>query len=261
MPLHPVTAKTNLKAVQVTLRRPYRPEVYAMAHGSKDTTEAVSSGLPMPQPGTWELQSGRAASLLDSTTTTLREEWNRERRVRRCHQRVRSGTKLPGHWQMWTLTTSDEALSAGKDIQASFRALVMRLRRRGLCSGYLRVVEYTKRGSPHLHVLIRGMPIPHSWLSETWGQIHMSPVVWFSKVRHGAGAAAYLGKYLGKDQRARIAASWDWVWKGAVMDWRATCRWGFRRGYDLARVVWLWEGVLMYYADKPARDGPHLRGI
>jgi len=204
---------------------------------------------------------GVGAPLLDTTTITAREgpyeawrrEWNAKRRRSRVYQRVMSGTRLGGPWQMWTLTTSVESWNAGKSIQASFRALTMRLRRRGLCSGYLRVVEYTKRGLPHLHVLIKGPPIPHWWLSEVWSELHMSPVVWFSKVRHGAGAGAYLGKYLGKDPAARYSWSWDWVWKGFVKDWKVLVRDGFELGATMLDIVAMWELVLDRYRESRSK--------
>lgn len=180
---------------------------------------------------------------------------NAKKRRGRAYHRVLTGVRLPGRWQMWTLTTSPEAVSAGKNIQASFRALVMRLRRRGLCSGYLRVVEYTKAGQPHLHVLIRGRPIPHWWLSEVWGQIHLSTVVWYSKIRTGRGAGAYLGKYLGKDPRARYSWSWDWVWKGFVGDWRKLCRSCFDSGLSMVDIIEIWRAILDQYGARWPKPG------
>jgi len=179
-----------------------------------------------------------------------------KRRRGRVYHRVMSGTRLPGQWQMWTLTTSEEAWSVGKDIQASFRALVMRLRRRGLCSGYLRVVEYTKRGRPHLHLLLRGTPIPHWWLSEAWAELHLSPVVWFSKLRQGAGAGAYLGKYLGKDPRARYSWSWDWVWKGFAGDWKHLTSYCYQVGVPWLDIIALWNKILHIFAF--TRERPRL---
>lgn len=215
-----------------------------------DTTEGSGSGITLPGP------------LLDNRhqNCTIGLLWcpkcrAAKRRKGRVYHRTMSGTRLPGRWQMWTLTTSEEAWSEGRNIQASFRALVMRLRRRGMCSGYLRVVEYTKRGRPHLHVLIRGNPIPHWWLKEVWKQLHLSPVVWFSKIRHGAGAASYLGKYLGKDERARYSWSWDWVWRGFAKDWRLLVTEGLGRGESMATIIDVWGAILDIFAENARSDG------
>lgn len=205
--------------------------------------------------------TGASSSSLDSTTVTLRQSWNQHRRRSRCFQRCITGLKLAGTYRFVTLTTSPEAQQAGLSIQRSFRSLVMRLRRRGQCSGYVKVAEFTKGGSVHLHCLVRGQYVPQWWLSETWNQIHLSPIVDVRAVRGRAGAAAYLAKYLGKDPQARLAASWDWVWKGVCIDWKATCRYGFGQGYDMAGVVRVWESVLLFYSRRPARDGPYLRGV
>jgi len=210
------------------------------------------------RPGNTAVNSA-AGSLLDigHQNCTVGEAWckickqSKRRRGRGFH-RAMSGLRLQGAWQMWTLTTSLEAYQGGKSIQASFRALVMRLRRRGLCSGYMKVVEYTKRGLPHLHVLVRGQPIPHWYLSGLWAQIHLSPVVWFSKIRHRAGAGAYLAKYLGKDPRARYSYSWSWVWKGFAGDWKRHVSDCLSNGLSMLDAIDWWNDILDEFSRKRA---------
>jgi len=58
-----------------------------------------------------------------------------------------------------------------------------------------------------------------------------------------------------------LASSWDWVWKGVCGDWKVVCRFGFGRGYTMRQVIDLWGAVLIIYFSRPARDGPHLRGV
>ena len=178
----------------------------------------------------------------------------RKRRRNRCFQRVMSGMRLGGNLKMLTLTTSREAFDAGKDIQRSFRALVMRLRRRNLCTGYVRVVEFTRAGLPHYHVIVRGGYIPQWWLSRVWAEIHLSPVVDVRAVRGRAGGAAYLAKYLGKDARSRYSWGWDWVWRGFARDWRALCSDGYERGASMLDIVSVWEGILDAYRLRRAAE-------
>lgn len=172
-----------------------------------------------------------------------------------------SGLKMPGTYRLVTLTTSTEAWSAGKDIQQSYRALLGRLRRRGLCSGYVKVAEFTKAGLPHLHIIFRGKFIPWVWLSEVWREIHLSPVVHVTAIRGRGGMARYLAKYLSKDPIARLACSWDWVWKGFRGDWKKIVKWSSWANYELVEILRRWEMMLVLYGRRPARDGPHLRGI
>jgi len=196
-----------------------------------------------------------AAPSLDGTTKTLREHWRREwlrkRRQSRFYQRVRSGLHLGGLMKFVTLTTSTESWAAGKDIQRSFRALVMRLRRRGWCSGYVKVTEFTEAGLPHLHVLIRGPYIPQSWLSEAWSEIHSSPVVDIRLVRGQHAAAGYLAKYLGKRMESRYSWSWDWVWRGFAREWSVLVREGYRRSVSMVDIIRVWETILFRYKLNP----------
>lgn len=200
---------------------------------------------------------------LDTTTKTARwedsawrKEWHRARRKGRMYHRVRSGMKLGGNLKLITLTTSLVAARNGLSIQASFRSLMMRMRRRRLVSGYVKVIEYTRAGLPHIHAVIRGPYISQSWLSQAWGEIHRSPIVDVRGVRGLGGAASYLAKYMGKDDRARYSWSWDWVWKGFVGSWKALLVYGFRHDAPMVDIIRLWESILETYARNLARDGP-----
>ena len=64
---------------------------------------------------------------------------------------------------------------------------------------YLAVCEATKRGEPHLHILVRSGFIPQRWLSAQMREILDSPIVDIRKVSNGRLAAAYVSKYIGKD--------------------------------------------------------------
>jgi len=181
---------------------------------------------------------------LQKCTLSLAEESRSRRRKGRGYQRIMSGLRLGGELRLLTLTTSEESWLAGKDIQRSFRALVMRLRRRRWCSGYVKVKEFTRAGLPHLHVIIRGPWIPQSILGRWWQVIHLSPIVDVRAVRRKSGAAAYLAKYLGKDPRSRYSWSWDWVWRGFAGDWHNLCVDGLAQGASMLDIIAMWEVVL-----------------
>lgn len=64
---------------------------------------------------------------------------------------------------------------------------------------YLVVMEATKRGEPHLHILCRAKFIPQKWLSDQWADIVGAPIVDIRKIRSASMAASYVAKYIGKD--------------------------------------------------------------
>jgi len=64
--------------------------------------------------------------------------------------------------------------------------------------GYVRVVELTKAGTPHLHIAVRCAYISQAWLSATWNELTRNPIVDIRAVKSESGMAAYLAKYLTK---------------------------------------------------------------
>lgn len=100
----------------------------------------------------------------------------------------------------------------------------MRLRRRGVLVDYIRVIELTKSGFEHVHMIYRGSYIPQPVLSNLWQEIHQAPIVDIRSVRpsgrHLRGAAAELAKYMAKEGCRRYSWSWGWVYKGFVRTWK-----------------------------------------
>lgn len=143
----------------------------------------------------------------------------RNKKSRRCYHRVMSGLERGGSLRFLTLTSS---LSSPEDIQRSWRALYMRMKRRGLINGYIKVPEYTKAGRLHLHVLFRGSYIAQTLLSTWWLEIHQAPVVDIRSYRpYGGkrGVASYMAKYMCKESAGRYSWSWGWVWRGFCRHW------------------------------------------
>jgi len=63
---------------------------------------------------------------------------------------------------------------------------------------YLAIVEATKAGEPHLHILWRGPFIPQRWLSETMGELLESPIVDIRQIRNQREVIRYVAKYVTK---------------------------------------------------------------
>lgn len=178
-------------------------------------------------------------------------QWKPTPKSRRCYHRVISGIERGGTLRFLTLTSSNDSPPT---CQASFRALYMRLKRRGLMQGYIKVPEYTKAGRQHLHVLFRGTYIDQRLLSHFWMQIHKAGVVDIRKVRSKSprrAIASEMAKYMAKENSLRYSWNWDWVWRGFVKDWQALKR-RYHQLHDAGcvypfwRLLRLWKHALHY---------------
>jgi len=183
-----------------------------------------------------ETLSGRqepetSSSLLDTKSTSAR------RRFKRMYHRVRSGLERQGNVRLLTLTSSP---SSG-DFQQDFRKLIMRLRRRGLVTDYIRCPEKTQTGLRHDHILFRGSYIEQAYLSYLWREIHNSPVVDIRRVGGRHRLACYLANYLAKSPSGRYSYSWDWVWKGFAKSWKILKRVSRELGWTYQELLTNWQ--------------------
>jgi hypothetical protein len=62
---------------------------------------------------------------------------------------------------------------------------------------FICILEFTKRGTPHLHILLDRY-IPHEWISRTWDKLGGGRIVFIKKVTI-RNVSRYLSKYLTKD--------------------------------------------------------------
>ena len=63
---------------------------------------------------------------------------------------------------------------------------------------YFLVWEWTARGWPHAHLLLRGPFLPQRWLSKQWRELTAAPIIDVRRVSTAEGAVNYLAKYLTK---------------------------------------------------------------
>jgi hypothetical protein len=121
-----------------------------------------------------------------------------------------------------TLTSSPESL--GRNLNADFRALKMRVYRKfHFKMKYWKI--RTNEGNGVLHIVFRGKFIPQRWLSEAWAEIHRSPIVDIRSLYETAkglkGICFYLiGNYLAKQSFERMSWGYSWVWCRFVKTWK-----------------------------------------
>lgn len=103
-----------------------------------------------------------------------------------------------------TLTASRAAGANPRDrlrvLAHSWRTVVKRLHRMFPLAAieYLAVVEATKAGEPHLHILYRGPYIPQRRLSAWFAELASSPIVDIRAIKHQREVVRYVGKYITK---------------------------------------------------------------
>lgn len=103
-----------------------------------------------------------------------------------------------------TLTVRpDPALSPAQlldVLSASWRICWKRIKRAQgpRATGYVRIVELTKAGTPHLHIVADSAYIPQRQLSRWWQELTGSPIVDIRVVKTARGVSRYLTKYLTK---------------------------------------------------------------
>jgi len=82
----------------------------------------------------------------------------------------------------------------------AWRTAVKRIRRKWPKKplSYLAIVEATKAGEPHLHILYRGPFIPQAFLSQTMRELIDSPIVDIRQIKGAREVIRYVAKYVTK---------------------------------------------------------------
>lgn len=85
-------------------------------------------------------------------------------------------------------------------LSAAWRNCLKRLRRArpNVDMSYLAIVEETKAGEPHLHILFRGPYIPQAEISSIMQELIDSPIVDIRKIKGSKEVIRYVAKYVTK---------------------------------------------------------------
>ena len=155
-------------------------------------------------------------------------------KARRWYQRLLSGvthhTANRRRLRVMTLTTSLEARDRALDVNDSFQVLRKRILRRWPRAGFQYWKLRTSEGQGVLHIIYSGPYIPQAWLSRSWEEIHLSPIVYLQQLR-GKGKRMtnylmnhYLPSHDSPRLYSRMSWSWGWVFRGFVGAWKWTYR-------------------------------------
>lgn len=84
---------------------------------------------------------------------------------------------------------------------------------------YYAVFEKTKRGQPHLHILLRGPYIPHRWISAFMFRKIRAPIIDIRQIDCIGKASAYVSKYMTKDPTRFLGCKRYWSSRGYKIGW------------------------------------------
>jgi len=103
-----------------------------------------------------------------------------------------------------------------QELSDALKVMIKRARRKFTKAPieYLAVFEETKKGEPHLHILMRAPFIPQRWISATMNELIEAPIVDIRAVGKVANAARYVAKYVGKGPKPFAALKRYWSTKG-----------------------------------------------
>lgn len=100
--------------------------------------------------------------------------------------------------------TGQDPTDRARELVNAMRIMMKRARRafKQKTIEYLAVFEETKRGEPHLHMLLRAPYIPQRWISEQMDELISAPIVDIRKVGSARAVAKYVAKYVAKGPKA-----------------------------------------------------------
>ena len=96
--------------------------------------------------------------------------------------------------------TADTPAAAAKVLVVAFRKVRREaMKRYGYKSlPFIAVFEATKKGQPHLHILLRCPWLDQAWLSDRMAHHARAPIVYIMRVTKAQDIVRYLFKYIGK---------------------------------------------------------------
>lgn len=137
-----------------------------------------------------------------------------------------------------------------KMLSHAFNLLVKRLRRRPGAPSiqYLAVVEETKRGEPHLHILLRSDFIPWRLISNVMDELIHAPIVDIRVIKSQKEVVRYVAKYITKKPTQFGTSKRYWHSKDYELDklvqevaeTTPQVRWTVSR-YSLNDLLWMWD--------------------
>ena len=121
-------------------------------------------------------------------------------RLRKLQAELVGGDPITFITLTWDASRPETVERARQIMGEQWKLLVARIKRKWRKAEFEWgvVVERSKNGYPHFHILARAPYIPQAWLSEQWANLVGAPIVDIQAVQSQYGLARYLSKYLTK---------------------------------------------------------------
>lgn len=103
-----------------------------------------------------------------------------------------------------------------QQLSDALKVLIKRARRKFRKSRieYFAVFEETRKGEPHLHILLRAPYLPQRWLSAVMNELISSPIVDIRRIHGRRQVVNYIAKYVSKGPRAFGTMKRYWASQG-----------------------------------------------
>ena len=103
-----------------------------------------------------------------------------------------------------------------QDLSNALKILIKRARRKFQKAPieYFAVFEETKKGEPHLHILMRAPFIPQRWISAVMNELITSPIVDIRKIHGKRQVINYIAKYVAKGPKSFGSMKRYWASRG-----------------------------------------------
>ena len=107
-------------------------------------------------------------------------------------------------------------MSRARALSDALKILIKRARRkfRKAPIEYFAVFEETKKGAPHLHILMRAPYVPQKWISAVMDELIKSPIVDIRKIHGKRMVVNYIAKYVSKGPAAFGTLKRYWTSRG-----------------------------------------------
>jgi len=174
---------------------------------------------------------------------------------RRSQLMAKASAGLPTRFLTLTVnpSTGESPYDRLRALSAAWNVLVKRIRRAnpGKQVEYLAIVEETKRGEPHLHILLRSPFIAQKFISDAMEGLIGAPIVDIRKIRSMKEVVRYVAKYVTKAPAQFGTAKRYWCSTGYEFpaDNKAKevvhdgVRWHIdRRPINEVISEWIWQG-------------------
>lgn len=117
--------------------------------------------------------------------------------------------------ERWRLKQSTRKLANARRVLSASKATPSQVKPQ---IAYMAFNEKTKRGEPHLHILLRAPFVPQDWIAEAMREMTGSPICWIEAIANTRAAIKYVTKYVSKEPAQFGTGKRYWISRNWLSD-------------------------------------------